>query len=126
MLGGEDQNRFPVLRTERRAKNTFNGTRKAYIAIQEKRAEMARRTMSKEWNQEDRQRELKYKKMVDMLRTNVKLRSDEYLRRQNKPRPIGGVLVIPRTTGTRENRIKLPRDVQSSLYPRHYRFYFGQ
>lgn len=114
-----------IVRPQQRSRNVFIGTRRAFLAAHARKAELARRVLDENWKLQEKQRQWNYRQQMDQLTTNIKLRDDEILRRQNKPHRIKGEIVPRTTTGTRQVTA-LPRERQSSLYPRNHRFYFGE
>ena len=101
--------------------------RRAFLAAHTREAGLARRVQDENWKLQEKQRQWNYKQQMSLLPTNIKLRDEEILRRQNRHHLVKGEFVPRTTTGTRQVTA-LPRERQSagSLYPRNHRFYFGE
>lgn len=118
------QHRFPIYNDEKYQKDPFGGAKRAFLAAHRRKGELAFDIQNRTWRTQEKSRTWAYKREIDLLTTNVKLRDDETLRRQYKARPKKGEKFVPNTTGPRLMK-KLPRDVQNSQYPRNHTLYFG-
>jgi hypothetical protein len=107
-----------------RTTNAFYGARRAFLATHERKAKLAIRLEEDMWASKERDLLWKYRQEIARLTENIKLRDDEYLRRQNKPHPKPREYFPPSTTGMRQTPA-LPRERQCSLYPRNRTSYFG-
>jgi hypothetical protein len=117
-------NRFPILKERKLAVNRFLGVRRAFLHGHDHKADLSKRIHDAAWRLEEKQRSWTYQRQLDKLTTDIKLRDEEYLRRQNRPHPKPSEHFARATTGHRE-ATSLPRDRQCSLYPRNHVRYLG-
>jgi hypothetical protein len=117
--------RFPIIKEPKRTANAFYGARRAFLATHERKAKLAIRLQEATWASKEKDMLWKYRQEIARLTENIKLRDDEYLRRQNKPHPKPSEYFPTPTTGMRQTTA-IPRERQCSLYPRNRTCYFGE
>lgn len=120
----ELQRRFPIYNDEKRHMDPFQGAKRAFLAAHRRKGELAADVQNKTWKTQEKSRNWEYKREMEILTTNIRLRDGEFLRRQNKAHPKRGEQFVSNTTGPRIAKT-LPRDIQRSQYPRNHTLYFG-
>ncbi|OHT13658.1 hypothetical protein TRFO_43296 [Tritrichomonas foetus] len=120
----ERQSNFPVLHEEKKVVDHFMGAKRAFLASHTRKGFLASEVQERTWRTQEKSRQWEYRREMDMLTTNIKLRDDESLRRLNKARPKRGEKFVGSTTGPRQVK-SLPREIQNTTYPRSHIFYFG-
>jgi hypothetical protein len=100
------------------------GAERAFFVCHARKSALGKKIIEDVWKSEERQRKWIYQQQIGRLNLRLKLRDDEYVRRQNKTYLSRDIIVPRKTTGFRANAM-LPKDRQSFGGYRTYHYYFG-
>jgi hypothetical protein len=120
----QKQNHFPVLRRDGEFNDTFEGSKRAFLAGHRRKAALAARIAAASWRINEKEHACAYRREIDRLTTSIKIRDQETSVRSNRPRPKPNENFPPITKGPR-NGNRLPRELQDTTYPRTHLRYFG-
>jgi hypothetical protein len=118
------QHQFPVLRRDGDVSDTFEGSKRAFIAGHRRKAALAAQVADASWRVREKEHAHAYRREMDMLLTSIRVRDEGALVRSNRPRPRPSEPPARITTGPRRGN-RLPREVQDTTYPRTRLRYFG-